>query len=304
MNLLRGRLSNRGYWDQKPQRGSYFETGNISGYYFDLCQKYPYPGLVQDGIPVVQYGKGKPYANPVIVAQTGLGALELFRKTKDVSALSVARIYADWFVCNQNRDGVWIFQHDVKGYGLYGTWPSCLGQGQAISFLLRMYALSGDEPYYLSALKGAVVLQRPVAQGGTRLLLDDGSEWLEEYPGPKPSLVLNGHIYALLAFHDLWLVTKDSAWLREFEIMLASTIKALPKYDDGGWSLYDRAGRMLVHVASKVYHHRHIVQLEVLHGLSAHRDLLRFAERWRGVSLMRTIRALAQKVLYRTVYGW
>jgi heparosan-N-sulfate-glucuronate 5-epimerase len=266
--------------------------------------KYPYPGPLHDGIPVVQYGAGMPYPNPCIVAQCGLGALETFRETQDESARVAARAYADWFVRTQTPDGAWLFHHDVRGYGLFGTWPSCIGQGQGISFLVRMYGLSRNEAYLAAALKAASVLKRPVAQGGTRLVLDDGSQWLEEYPSPKPSLVLNGHIYALLAYYDLWLATGDCDWLREYEILVASTVAQLPRYDNAGWSLYDRAGRALVHVASEVYHARHIVQLEVLDHLSHTPDLRRHVERWRNASRARATRALTQKILYRVIYGW
>lgn len=304
MNLLQGRISNRAYWDVRPRAGEFFSLDKLGGYYFDTRAKFPYPGPLQDGIPVVQYGEGRPYPNPVIVAQCGLGALDTLQAIQDESARTAACVYADWFIQSQTPDGAWIFHHDVRGYGLYGSWPSCLGQGQGISFLVRMYALSGKEAYLAASLRAAAVMKRSVTAGGVRLTLNDGSEWLEEYPSPKPSLVLNGHIYALLAFYDLWLATADSAWLREYELLTSSTAAQLRWYDDAGWSLYDRAGRALANVASSVYHSRHIVQLEVLQQISPKPDFQRYIERWRNASRVRSAQALAQKILYRAIYGW
>jgi hypothetical protein len=304
MSLLHGRFAHRKYWDQWPKIGPFFRPDALAGYYFDVRGKYPYIGETDNGIPVVCYGDGPCYPNPVIVAQCGLGALDTWRTSGDETALASARSYAAWFMDSQTADGAWLLHHDVRCYRITGTWSSCLGQGQGISFLVRMFALSENDRYLNSARKAASSLLRPVDAGGASLVLEDGRQWLEEYPSSKPSLVLNGHIYASLGLRDLWLATGDASYRDDADLFIASTADRLKKYDDAGWSLYDLADRGMANVASRVYHARHIVQLEVLSRISSRVEFSDYARRWRTAPNARVGRAVAQKVLYRMIYGW
>ncbi len=85
--------------------------------------------------------------------------------------------------------------HDLKP-----PWYSSLAQGEAISVLIRYYALTLDKSVLPLIVQIKNFMVHPIEQGGCLSKLKDGSEWLEEYPNSKQELHnFSGYYIAVLA---------------------------------------------------------------------------------------------------------
>jgi hypothetical protein len=175
-----------------------------------------------------------------------------------------------------------------------------MAQGEAASLLVRLFRETADERYAGAAKRALKPLAIPTAEGGARALIE-GRPFFEEYPTDPPSFVLNGAIFALWGYYDVWKAVDDEAARAAFEEGVAVLASELDRWDTGYWSRYDLFPHPIVNVASPAYHALHITQLRALHGIAPSEHLADVAarfERYRG-SPARRARALAQKVFFR-----
>ncbi len=186
---------------------------------------------------------------------------------------------ADWLCQNIVHLGdfsVWCYQYP-SFYNTKPGWRSGHGQGQAISLLIRAAQISGLEHYATTARQAIAAFSVPIEHGGLSEHYSDGY-WYEKFADEhaKPSGVLNGMMFSLLALHDY----RDRTGTAEAETLFAvglSRLKAcLPDYDTGEWSFYDRySNRATMH-----YHRIHVLQLYRLAERSSDIDLQRTADRF------------------------
>jgi heparosan-N-sulfate-glucuronate 5-epimerase len=156
-----------------------------------------------EGVPQVRYSWGVE-DNPVTVAQWGLQHWSWFKQTGGQADLNAAIKASDWLLAHQRSDGAWEFDFEFNGAGvrMRAPWISALSQGQAMSLLVRVHSVTGEQRYLDSALQALAPLQKPIADGGAAADWD-GVLWLEEYPTDDPQHVLNGFEYTLVGLDDL-----------------------------------------------------------------------------------------------------
>ncbi|HYP55482.1 MAG TPA: D-glucuronyl C5-epimerase family protein [Solirubrobacterales bacterium] len=285
--------------DFEPQPlGRNVDPDGIAGYYSDLRHKTVGAVGAVGGLPVNAFGDVNDWV--IEVAQAALGFWE--RRLEGEPVEREFLFLADWLLENRDeepRGVVWRIDVPVPKYGQRPGWISAMGQGQAISVLLRAHRLSGDERY-LEAARGALpALCRPVREGGTQSSID-GHPVLEEYPTDRPCAVLNGWIFALFGVHEL-AVADDDATARElFRRSASGLLELLPRYDVGWWSLYSLYDHGRRDLAKPFYQRLHP---ELLDGLALiHPDprLAEYAERWRAQYTARNVaRASFDKVGFR-----
>lgn len=242
-------------------------------------------------------------ANPVSVAQLGLGAWQL-RETDGVW-LDVVRGASRWLADELDGDGRLAYLSPMPHtYELAPPWYSAMAQGEAVSLLVRG-ASSLGEPAFADA---AALAARPLVDPrfGLSVETPEGPV-LEEYPTTPPAHVLNGWVFALWGVYDASLAPGESqerdAATPAFDRGARALAGRLHEYDlAGGWSRYDVYPHRIVHVASPFYHRLHVAQLRAMAALRP--DLTEFDEvatRW-AAAADRTFTqsvAVCRKVAFR-----
>ncbi|KAM7536465.1 hypothetical protein Aperf_G00000083246 [Anoplocephala perfoliata] len=160
---------------------------------------------------------------------------------------------AEWLLANQWQDGSWrvearrVFTQEIF---LKPGWCSAMGQGQAISLLVRVARLT-NEPRFLAAASRALgPFSRPIdsdsSNCGVRANFLDQSAlpWFEEYPATPNVFVLNGFIFSLVGLYDLKKASLNGSedGVKAAQLLaegLETLVHVLPLFDSGTGSFYD-----------------------------------------------------------------
>lgn len=115
-------------------------------------------------------------------------------------------------------------------FDLSGRYGSGIVQGKAASYFLRCFSLTGDEQYKTWARACLKACLRPTREGGVCISLKDDLHWIEEYPSPRPSMVLNGFLFYLIAMAEYLSQFKDATLQKVYEQSLRSVLTWLPAF--------------------------------------------------------------------------
>ncbi|XP_061198385.1 D-glucuronyl C5-epimerase-like [Saccostrea echinata] len=199
---------------------------------------------------------------------------------------------ANYFVRHQDSKGGWPVKVTRKlipeVMELEPGWYSAMGQGQAISLLVRAYVASKDRTYLDAAGRALDIFEIPSSQGGVLAKFLNKFYWYEEYPTTPSSFVLNGFIYSLLGLYDLKEIAVGRIKEKAAELFENGmrTLKAmLLIFDSGTGTFYD-----LRHITTGLapnrarwdYHKVHIKQLYILIELDNDPLFQNTLERWKG----------------------
>lgn len=294
----------------KPDRSNYHDR--LLGYYYTytsaesvIMQGRVTIRLDSEGIRVVDYGDdiGVQY-NPVTISFYALGLFERWLAEKRLEDKQAFIKQVDWLLANMRMDdrgfGVWLFEFNDKKYHLEPPWVSALGQGLAISALLRAYQLTENNDYFKAAEKAIKAFDFRTSDGGVITVDRKGFVWYQEYPSTPPSYVLNGFIASLFGIYDFYRVTEDKAALERFNKGISTLENYLGFYDTGFWSTYDlvihcngklidltsaefsrsEAYDILPELASKSYHNLHISQIGQLYNITSKEIFRVYFEKW------------------------
>lgn len=281
--------------DFAPQPlGERIDPAGLGGYYCDLSHKAEH---AVGGFPVDGFGEADRWVIPIAQAALGFWELRLRGERGDQEFLGLAR----WLLEEGERGDhglVWRTDFPVAKYGLGPGWISAMGQGQAISVLLRAELLDPGGDFGAAADEALGALLAPVAAGGTQNRLD-GVPVLEEYPTTTPTAVLNGWIFALFGLHELSLAHGEPRAGELFEASADGLVELLPRFDNGWWSLYSlQPGAP--DLAKPFYQRLHPVLLDALGLLRPAPALTEFASRWRRqTTALGIARASLNKVGFR-----
>ena len=145
------------------------------------------------------------------------------------------------------RDGALLFPYSFSyGFGAAGRvrapWFSGLAQTTLMGSFLSIARLTGDAAYERAARSTFESLLLPRASGG---LVDEagGGAWIQEYPSPTPSYVLNGHLFSIMSARSFAEVTGDARGRDLFARGATAAAALLPLFDvptpGGSISAYD-----------------------------------------------------------------
>jgi len=223
----------------------------------------------------------------------GVGLLDnLTLSTSDHTSMFYSS--ADWLVRHQDDNGGWPIQVRRKmASGLIDLapgWYSAMGQGQAMSLLMRAFNRSGRNEYFEAAIKGMLPFNKLSKDGGVRAYFMNEYPWYEEYPTTPPSFVLNGFIYSLIGLLDVFSLTPPDRTAGHAKVLfddgMRSLKKMLPLFDTGSGSVYDlrhlTLGGIAPNIARWDYHSTHINQLLLLATVDSEPMLNTVAQRWIG----------------------
>jgi len=262
--------------------------------------------LDSSGIPYLDYGGaiGIQYT-PVI---TALFALDAWNRSGGLKLCDEDNItkflrLADWFLHraekHYNQYG-WFYHFDwfYKGTPLTAPWISAMGNGMAISVLVRAWLLTKRKAYLEGCEQALNCFDYSISDGGVRVVDEHGCVWFEEYPVMPEPHVLNGFIFALFGLYDLSSVGNPKAKSLFLE-GIRTLQKHLQDYDLGYWTSYDLllrnpSGEALGHVyhptdlkthrsiALEQYHAIHVKQLKSLFLLTNVPLFDHFSNRWQS----------------------
>jgi len=226
---------------------------------------------------------------------------------------------SNWLVRNQDQaTGGW--KNDIarsfrEGYKtLTPGWISAMGQGQAMSLVVRAYFLFGGSSYIKVLSQALKPYTVPSEKGGVRAVFMNKYVWYEEYPTTPSSFVLNGFIFSLIGLYDYKALLEDKFKLNSteplpesikqeflslhvdldkdyklvsqlFEDGMTSLKAMLPLYDGGSRTFYDLRHFMLKtspNVARWDYHLVHVNQLSLLKSMSNEPIFERYLKYWLG----------------------
>ena len=105
--------------------------------------------------------------------------------------------------------------------------------------LARVRALQGTA--YLAAAQQALGIFQTAPPQGIRVRTPTGIYYAEYTYAPNDR-ILNGFIQADVGLYDYTAISKDPLGLALFEAGDADARAIVPRYDTGGWSLYDQFG--------------------------------------------------------------
>ena len=254
--------------------GKIYSKETISGYYNDLTGKVSSNTLLDDnGIAVNIISNNKKVYFPISIFQYALGLWDLYLLTNKNEYLNNFLKQCEWIRDHQLENGSWNCFGPI-GYKVYTV--SSMGQGEAISVLLRAYQNTHEKKWLDSAKKALEFMVIPVHQGGT--LFKEGDDYVfEEYPGnDEKRSVLNGWIFSLFGIYDYLKLIKSTKYADIYLKSLETLKRHLSDYDSGFWSYYDKNGR----IASPAYHNLHIALLKTLSDITNEKLFHKVADKW------------------------
>jgi heparosan-N-sulfate-glucuronate 5-epimerase len=280
--------------------GQHVDPEGLAGYYCGFKHKAiaarASGGMPHNGVT----GEIEDWVVPV--AQAALGFWEL--RLEGGSALPEFLHLVDWLESRAQPacGGVaWFNDFPQKKFGLAPPWLMGMGQGEAISVLLRAHAATGNAGYLDLAKAAFEPMRTPVTGGGAYRELD-GWPVIEEYPTEQPCAVLNGWILALFGLHELGTSTGHHGAHELFESSAAGLVQLLPRYDIGWWSLYSLYPHRRPDLAKPFYHRLHCVLLRGLHLVHPDPILIDTARRWdEQATPLAVARASVNKVAFRMI---
>ena len=248
------------YWHASQGLGLHFQPDKLQDYYRDYSTKVDWNGPIDESsFPLVQEPGGKPFLDPITLAQKALGhwSCWLNSQQQDDSHQHSFLHLAQWFVVSQEPQGSWVLPSMQKA--IYLVPYSALAQGQAVSVLIRAFSITSEEKFLEAARQGLRFMLKSIHEGGTCRNTPLGPIF-EEYPQRLPNTVLNGWISALFGLYDVSLADSEFKDCETLESTLTALARMLHQYDAGYWSFYDSSGAL----ASPYYHKVHITQLKAL----------------------------------------
>lgn len=244
-------------------------------------ENFVYP-LDENGVPQVHMGRQGLRYNPITISQYGLYHLQEYAASRDAGALKIAQKASGWLAANfkewRGEIGAWVYDFDLDFYGPKAPWISGMAQAQGISLLLRAHQLSPNDRVLEITRRAFRAFLHPVSEGGVTACFPEGSLVFEEFPTDPPSLVLNGHMFALLGIFEFAKFWQDRDAKDLFGVAIQGLRNNLSLYDTGYWNFYDlHPTRRL---ASPMYLKVHVQLLRILAKLSGEQILLETADKW------------------------
>jgi hypothetical protein len=182
--------------------------------------------------------------NPVTISQYALCLYDESEKDSDQSKKELFLKQINWLEKNlivlDNEHYTYYYHFPNKWYDLSSPWVSGMAQGQTASVFLRAFLLTQNEKYLHIAEKLLNFMLLKKDSGGTLIRTPEGGFWIEEYVSPKPSMVLNGHLYGLIGLCEYNKIQKNDHFIDLANKLIQTTIDSVNLYEKDNWLIYAR----------------------------------------------------------------
>ncbi len=173
---------------------------------------------------------------------------------------------------------IFYFDEPYDRFDLKGKYYSGIVQGKAASFFLKCYQHTEDEKYREWAKKCLLSAWKPAKDDGVLRQLSYKNYWVEEYPSPNPSMVLNGFLFYIIGLAEYLALEEDATLKSHFELCLNSVLSWMPNYRLKNGLLYSmyRWSFCNVHYTGIMkYQFEHLYQLT---GVSMFKEYAEFTD--------------------------
>lgn len=234
------------------------------------------------GIPYQHYADGSKQYNPLFVASA---ALDEYQKLPSAKAAARFEALCDWLAQNAtSRDSsLWLpYNFPYPKFDLQAPWYSALAQAEALhAFSLRWQHTK--DPVWLTRRKALAYTLLPPSP--LALPLPGDAIWYVEYPSKTAPYVLNGHCAVLLHLYQSNQIQPDPLLQKLFDQGYQALIPNIQRFDHHGFSLYSEKGEL----AGRLYHQRHIDQMNRLNQIRPHPSLQKYYRIWQSTDRMPVI---------------
>ncbi len=227
--------------------------------------------------------RGRTHRDPLRVIQACLGLHDQLLTSPDPELETLLRRQVDWLLDEAMLElpgeiPVWPQYYRFDRYGLTAPWISALTQGQAISLLVRMAVLTGEERYAEHAFQATLAF---MTEGCPIVWRGEDGLFFEEYPCDPPSHVLNGCLFAWLGLWD-WARYRDDHGYRQYCLDCLEQIeRRVPDFELGDWTRYDV---LQERPTSPTYQEIHAALAEALAAITERPFWADRAHRWRAAA--------------------
>jgi peptidoglycan hydrolase-like protein with peptidoglycan-binding domain len=187
--------------------------------------------------------------------------------TRDRQA--AARRLGHALLARASADGDALVWEYAFPFGGPARWTSGFAQAVAADAFARAGELLGDE----ELTRAAAGAFRAIP-AGLRLAVDGGA-WIREYSFSETA-VLNAQLQTMLSLRDYVRITGDAEARALTERLRETSLRLLPRFDTGCWSLYSLRGEH----ASVPYHRYHVSLLKQLGRATRDARWTNVAARW------------------------
>ena len=209
-------------------------------------------------------------------AYYGLVCYNHFIKNRTEEYYKTAKKQLDYLIKHgiETEHGFFLYYtENIKKFYLKGKWYAGISQAEMLSLAIRIFLAEPDDKLKRIIHKLAYSLMLSSDEGGIQILTPEGHPWIEEYPGSKPSFVLNGFIFCVIALLEYEQVFPSDE-LRKFnDELLESLIQSLVHYKRGKYFKYSRLHPTLSNVEYQGVYVCQFKQLYLLTGNDAFRAL-------------------------------
>ncbi|MCB1023436.1 MAG: hypothetical protein KDB79_03545 [Acidobacteria bacterium] len=214
--------------------------------------------------------------NICAVAEFAIVEFEEYLRTKNEDNKAAFENQIKWLVENaviKDNKLYWYYLYDDPHHK--APWGSGISQGIGISALVRGAALFKDSHLIELAELAANSMIATIDEGGYRYNKGSYQFWIEE--SGTNSHILNGHIYSLLGFYDLYRATGKEVYNDFFKEGLGSIKKNIVDFDMKYFSTYDGVSGT---PANNSYNYIHCVLFEVLYRITGDKFFLGYSRKW------------------------
>jgi len=161
-------------------------------------------------------------------AYYGLVCCNAYYSYKDKELLVTIKAHADFIKDHIEEDGSLLIWQDYPLFEEKAPWTNGITQGIAASFLMRAHLLFPSENYLTFARKAIDYMLSK--DNGFYITSLDGLPWIEEYPMTKPTMVLNGFVFSIIAVIELGSLTSEEKYKTEAKILVDSLVSSLHRF--------------------------------------------------------------------------
>lgn len=218
------------------------------------------------------------FINPLYPAYYGLVCYNHFlqTKTKDSAVAFWTQVeflsqYGSW----KEAQFELAYQFDFPAFGLKAPWQAGITQALAASLFLRAHLLRPDQGYDKLGKGCLAIMLAPKEQGGLQCRTPEGYPWIEEFPSPEPSLVLNGFIFCMITTLEYAQFTKAPLYKDHAAQLLESLMHSLHHYQYGKYLRHNMRHSSLSNLE---YQGLYVFQFIHLYRLTGYSFFFEFAQ--------------------------
>lgn len=212
---------------------SYFHHPN------DLAQHLK----MKDGIAQHRIESKLDHCSPFYPSYYGLVCFNSYLKTGEELFLLDAKAQLDTLLkLGTETEDQFILYYNIPlpKFLLKGRWYAGITQATMLSLALRRNQQNPDERLELVIHKLVKSMMVPGAEGGILINTPEGLPWIEEYPGAKPSYVLNGYIFCIISLLEYEVLYPNIQISHFIDRLLDSLVRSFPYYQRGKYLKYSR----------------------------------------------------------------